>query len=138
MLTPQEFLKSINRALSPFVDKERTLHAYYSPGSSPGSSRGRVIINFINLPQERFKQHRGAGAEPENNRQMFIVYGFGETLDSSVAKVKVEQSINSIGSANDRPPKMRSKTSSPDNIAAYVATYINDVATRFPPKFTHE
>ena len=137
MKSANEFLQQLRLNLSPLVH-ERALLADYSRGFSPGPGRGSVAINFINLPLNRHQQRRGGGAESENNRQLFMVWGFDADPDSPVEKIKVEQSTNGIGSSSEWAPKMRSKTASPDKIAAYLANYINEIASQFPPKLTHE
>jgi hypothetical protein len=137
MLSPRDFIDCITKALSEKANQNRTLLANYSAGFSPGPGRGIVTINFINLPPSRHQQRRGGGAESENNRQLFMIWGFNENIDSPVSKIKIEQSINGIYSADNQAPKMRAKTGDPAKIAIY-AEYINRILVEeFVPKFTH-
>jgi hypothetical protein len=137
MLSAREFLHVMNTSLSPKANN-RTLIASFDAGFSPGPGRGSIAINFINLPEPRYRQRRGGGAEAENNRQLFMVWGFGADIDDSVSSVKAEQSINGIGTPGSWAPKMRAKTGDPSKVALYLINYINDVASKFDPNYTHE
>ena len=137
-MNAEEFLALLNQSLSPLIDRERTILASYSAGFSPGPGRGNITINFINLPKERYKQRRGGGVEAENNRQLFMVWGFNSEIDSPVAQIKLEQSVNGIGSSGTWAPKLRAKSSTPEKVAVYLAKYLNDVAATFPPNYTHD
>jgi hypothetical protein len=137
-LSAQEFIDRVNGHLSSTVDQERTLLAEFSSGFSPGPGRGSIAINFINLPKERHRQRRGGGAEAENNRQLFMVWGFDQSINSPVARIKLEQSVNGIGARGAWAPKLRARTGEPDKIALYFAKYVNQIAESFPPNYTHD
>jgi hypothetical protein len=124
-----QFLNLLNNSLWPLVDKERTLIASYSSGFSPGPGRGSITINFINLPHARHKERRGGGAESENNRQLFMVWGFNENPESPVEKIKLEQSSNGIGYQGLWAPKLRSKTGSPDKVATMLIRLTTTIET---------
>lgn len=138
MQSATDFIHILNDSLNDMVVNDRTVIVTFSKGFVPGPGRGSLTINFINLPEERHRQRRGGGAESENNRQLFMVWGFNETPESPVEKIKLEQSVNGIGYQGIWAPKLRSKTGSPDKVAAYLSKYINDVADKFPPNYTHE
>jgi hypothetical protein len=140
MQSATDFIRILNDSLNDMVVNDRTVIVTFSKGFVPGPGRGSLIINFINLPEERHRQRRGNGAESENNRQLFMVWGFDETPESPVSKVKIEQSINGLNmsSSGSFVQKMRTKSGSPDKVASYLAKYINDVADKFPPYYTHE
>jgi len=74
----------------------------------------------------------------ENNRQLFMVWGFNETADSQASKVKVEHDINAIHSGYpQRCLKLRGKTATPEKVATYIAQYINKVTADFAPYYSH-
>ena len=137
-MNANQFILLLNKSVSPLVERNRTIVSTFSKGFSPGPGRGSLTINFINLPLLRYMQRRGGGAEAENNRQLFMVWNFNEDPESQVTQVKLEQSINGIGSSGAWAPKLRAKTGSPDKVAAYLAKYLNDVAAKFEPNYTHE
>ena len=138
MQSATDFIRILNDSPNDMVVNDRTVIVTFSKGFVPGPGRGSLTINFINLPEERHRQRRGGGAESENNRQLFMVWGFDETPESPVSQVKIEQSINGIEASGTYAPKMRAKSGSPDKVAVYLAKYLNDVADKFPPNFTHE
>lgn len=123
------------------VYNERTVSARFSPGFAPGPGRGSVFVDFVNLPISRVKERRGGGAESENNRSTFWIHGFDSSSSNPVEKVRVEQSKNGIyqGSPTQgvRAPNLRAKAATPEKIASYLADYINAVAEKFAPSYTH-
>jgi hypothetical protein len=136
-----DFVSILTDGLSPLVQGgERHVRIDFKSSrgftSRPGASM--IAINFFNLPTARVKERRGGGAEAENNRMLFMVNGFDEDSATPVAKVKLEQSVSSIGHHGNWAPKMRAKSGSPDKVAIYLANYINEIASMFPPNFTHE
>ena len=135
-----DFITILQESLSQLVHAERTVYANFksSRGFTTRPGQSSVAVQFYNLPESRVRQRRGGGAEAENNRMMFWIHGFDEDSQIPVAKVKVEQSVNGIESPGRRAPNMRSKSGSPDKIAAYVAEYINEIAEQFEPNYTHE
>jgi len=135
-----DFITILTEELSPLVHAGRTVNASFksSRGFTTRPNESSVAIQFYNLPRPRVEQRRGGGAEAENNRMMFWVHGFNEESSTPAAKVKVEQSVNNIGQMGRWAPKMRSRSGSPDKIAAYVADYVNQVAEQFEPNFTHD
>jgi|WetSurMetagenome_2_1015567.scaffolds.fasta_scaffold78478_6 hypothetical protein len=106
----------------------------------PGYGTCTVFVTFINLPTSRVRERRGGGAEAENNRMLFSVSGFhgGQYATTDAEKVTAEQLVCSIGKTGNWAPKMRKKTASPEKVAPYLAKYINDVARKFPPRYTHQ
>lgn len=85
-----------------------------------------LFINYYNLPESVAALKAGGGAEAENNRLMLMVEQKGD-------KLKVELSVPFAGGG--RP--LRAKTGTPDQIARYVAAYINAIHAEVPPNFTH-
>lgn len=134
----EEFIIHFMSELSPLVIEKRWVRADFSNRFSDRPKSASVSVNFFNLPEDRVKQRRGGGAEGENNRQLFMVWGFEPDASVPVAKVKLDQSINSVGYPGNWAPKMRAKSGSPEKVAAYLAQYINDVAASFEPNYTHE
>jgi hypothetical protein len=134
----EEFILHLMGELSPLVIESRFVKADFSNRFSERPRSASVTVNFFNLPEARVRQRRGGGAEGENNRQLFMVWGFEPDASAPVDKVKLEQSINGIGGHSGWAPKLRSKTASPEKIAAYLAKYISDVAAAHEPNFTHE
>jgi len=142
-----EFVTALQGYLSPLVHSDRHVNANFksSKGFTSHPGQSRLAINFYNLPTSRVKERRGGGAEAENNRALFMVHGFETDSKIPVAKVKLEQLVNVIGSP-DRwapnmrrwAPNMRAKSGDPLTVAKYLANYINDVASTFPPQFSHE
>lgn len=93
-----------------------------------------VSVTLINLPQG--VGGAGGGAEAENNRLSFSIWGFDQQDPSAPApdgKVKVEQTVSAL----PREYKLRSKTAPPSAIAKYLADFINKVVKEVAPKFTH-
>jgi hypothetical protein len=138
MMSATDFIQCVRNHLSLAVTADKIVFARYDAGFSPAPYRGCAIVNFYNMSLIRFNEKRGGGAEAENNRQMFIVWGFNETADSAVSKIKLEQSINGIGCNGTWAPNLRGKTASPEKVAQYLATYINKVAADFAPYYSHD
>lgn len=93
-----------------------------------------ICINFINLPAGIASL--GGGAEAENNRLSFWIYGFGkESSDSPPpsGKVKLEAHVCTLG----RQWRLRGKTGSPENVVKYLAEFLNKVVREVPPNWTH-
>ena len=67
-----------------------------------------------------------------------MVWGFNSEIDSPVAQIKLEQSVNGIGSSGTWAPKLRAKSGTPEKVAVYLAKYLNNVAATFPPNYTHD
>ena len=128
-MSATDFIQCVRNHLS----TDRHILLRYDAGFCPAAGRGVVTVNFYNLPESRVQERRGNGAEVENNRQLFMIWGFNETADSPVAKVKIEQDINGIGSNGAWAPNLRAKTASPEKVAIYLAQYINKVAADFAP-----
>ena len=133
-MSAAQFIQCVRNHLS----TDRHILLRYDAGFCPATFRRVVTVNFYNLPSARFNEKRGNGAEAENNRQLFMIWGFNETADSAVAKVKIEQKINGIGSNGAWAPNMRAKTASPEKVAIYLAQYINKVAADFAPYYSHD
>jgi hypothetical protein len=136
-----QFILSLQAGLSPLVDAERTVYAQFQ--TSLAREGGSVYVDFVNLPTPRVEQRRGGGAESENNRTTFWIRGFDKSPADDVDEVRVEQAKNGIygpgsPSREGRSPNLRSRTGSPEKIAAYLARYINDVAENYPPSYTHD
>lgn len=138
MLSAISFLEELNLCLSPLVQNERTIHAKFDPPFSGTSSGGIIFVNYYNLPEARYKQRRGGGAEAENNRMSFSITGWGKAEHEPVEKVKVEHRVGSIVPWGHPLRSMRAKTGAPNKIAIYLASYINQIAEMFPPRLTHE
>lgn len=136
-MNADEFIDLFKSLLTPLV-KQRTVLTSYFAGYGHDRNGGSVTINFINLPLERHMQRRGGSAESENNRQLFQVWGFGKTTETGVDKIKIEQSINSIGFMGTWASSMRGKTAMPEKVAVYLAKYINETAAKFEPYLSHE
>jgi hypothetical protein len=140
-MSADDFLERLRSRLSGTI-QDRVVVAEYAKSYAAGG-RGGVMIRFYDLPPERYRQRRGGGAENENNVSLLMVYGFGGESSHLAARVRVEQLINGIyggdhPSAGNRAPNLRKKTSSPEKIADYVASYLCEVAENFPPRLTHE
>lgn len=91
-----------------------------------------VLLTFINLPESG----HGGGAEAENNKMGFSVDGFGKDTPHSPppsGKVKLEHRT----SAFPREYNLRGKTASPEVVAKYLASYLNDFISKVEPRFTH-
>lgn len=100
-----------------------------------GLSYADVIINYINLPTG--VGSAGGGAEAENNRMLFFVEGFGKETPHTPpprGKVRIRQEINMV---TDRSKNLRAKTGTPEQIAKYLADYLNKIAAEVEPRFTH-
>ena len=136
MTSATQFFKILNSSLSPLVDSGSTVIARFksSAGFTSRPNSSHVTVNFINLPLERHEQRRGGGAESENNRMLFSIWGFDGDPAVAVDKVKIEQLVNSIRGSKS----LRAKTASPDKVAAYLAKYINEIAKTVPPSLTHK
>jgi len=140
-LTMDAFIRNFSSLLSHLVQDERTV--LLQPRGGNGSmGSASVFVTFINLPHARVQEKRGGGAEAENNRMLFSVWGFnGDPRgDVPVEKVQVEQLVNNVGKGVGRSgcPNLKKKTASPDKISAYLATYLNKAAAENQPEFTHE
>jgi len=134
-----EFTEYFRQQLSPLVTDQRTLLVNTQPSWSSSIDGRREVslhVTFVNLPFARFKERRGGGAESENNRMLFFVRGFIELTD--VDRITVEQRVNHVGPIGHGAPNLRKKTARPEKIAEYLATYLNETASTFPPNFTHE
>jgi hypothetical protein len=136
-MTPAELIAHLESNLSSLAKDDRTVIARYEPGLVRGARTSSVFVYFYNLPFARHRERRGGGAESENNRQLFSISGFHSDPDVSVDKVQVEQLVNNIGSFGSCP-RLRKKTGRPENIAPYLASYINEVALTNEPRLTHE
>lgn len=138
-MTLHEFLSDLKTRLSALVTDERYVLAdQVGSLGYDGRGRGTASVTFVNMPYERVKQRRGGGAESENNRMLFFVRGFnsGEALfHTGVDRVQVECLVDNI---RPREERLRKKTGSPDKISAYLASFLNQTAEKYPPRFTHE
>jgi len=93
-----------------------------------------VHVNFINLPTGI--GGAGGGAEAENNRMSFLIEGFHGADPHAPpprGKVKIEHRVSAL----PREYKLRGKTGTPQQIARYLADFLNRVAREVPPDFTH-
>lgn len=131
-----EFAQTLKDHLSPLVRDDRVVIVRFSSskGFTARPLQSQVFINFINLPEARYRQKRGGGAENENNRMMFAISGFDTEESAPVAKVKIEHSVSSF----PREYSLRRKTASPEKIAVYLADFVNKVAAENEPNLTHE
>jgi hypothetical protein len=139
-LNAHDFTTLLREKLSPLVDNERTVYAGFvsAKGFTTRPNQSSIHVKFYNLPEARLKERRGGGAEAENNRVLLHVHGFCDDMNAPVAKVKVELLVNNIGSRDNYAPALRAKTASPDRVAEYIADYINEIAQKYEPNFTHD
>ena len=131
------FIAELDRCLSSLVQNERTCHARFETPYR-GSDQATVFVHYYNLPEARHEERRGGGAESENNRLMFSVSGFGATEDAEVSKVKITHTVFSLAGSSSLAHSLRGKTATPEKIAQYLADYINQIAEKIPPNYTHE
>lgn len=93
-----------------------------------------VYVNFVNLPSG--VGGAGGGAEAENNRMSFWIYGFNGSdphAPPPSGKVKIEMA----NSALPREYRIRGKTGTPEAIAKYLGEFLTRVVREVPPMFTH-
>lgn len=143
-LNAAQFADALKAKVSDTV-RERTLivSANDSLATIGGRSKAYLTVTFINLPIARAAERRGGGAESENNRALFIVDGFNADGEP-VEKVAVEHLVNHIhhnqpaGGAITIARSLRKKTADPENVVAYLAEYISQLAAQYAPNFTHE
>lgn len=117
----------------------RTIRIRNEPSWGP-RKEDEVYINFVNLPEG--VGGAGGGAEAENNRASFWVRGFGAgNAPPPSGKVKVEQSNSALykGSSYSRENRVpfRAKTGTPEQVAAYLAAFLNKVVREVEPRYTH-
>lgn len=98
----------------------------------PPSNTDQLFVNFYNIPKRGEARDR---AELENNRMMFVVTGFGRGSDvpPPSGKVRIEMSVSAL----PREYRLRAKTGTPEQIASYLATFLNKVSANVPPRYTH-
>lgn len=135
-MTTEAFTTALAERLSLLVHDQRTVVVEPQSSLGPkGRGTASVFVTFVNLPTSRVRERRGGGAESENNRMLFCVRGFNDRPyeGEPAASVTIEQLVRNLDST-----KMRKKTADPDKVATYLANYINDVAAKFAPRFTHE
>lgn len=99
-----------------------------------GERYDNVYITFINLPEG--VGGAGGGAEAENNRLSISINGFGKESPHSPppsGKVKAEESVNALG----REHRMRAKSGTPEQVAKYLADFLNNIAANVEPRYTH-
>jgi hypothetical protein len=124
----QEFIDAVRSQLN-IGDRQIAMRVSKSLGLTKNDD---VYVNYINLPSGVGRA--GGGAEAENNRMSFWVWGFGvNNAPPSNGKVKLELS----NSALPREYKLRGKTAAPVVIAKTLADFLNKVAAEVPPHFTH-
>lgn len=131
-----EFIEKLKGHLS-IGDRQIMMRNKHSLGGSDS-----IYVNFINLPKGY--GGGGGGAEAENNRISFWIHGFDkkdEHAPPPTGKVKVETS-NSALYTSDEPSRetrvqMRAKSGTPEQVAKYLADFLNNVAKKVPPKYTH-
>lgn len=131
-----EFMTLLESHLS-VGDRQVTMH-----NKSLGTSDS-VFINFINLPHGI--GGAGGGAEAENNRALFEVHGFDkkdEHAPPPTGKVKVEMLKSALYSGEGAPSRetrvvLRARTGTPEQIAKYLASWLNQVSKTVEPRFTH-
>lgn len=93
-----------------------------------------VYVNFVNLPSG--VGGAGGGAEAENNRMSFWIYGFNGSDPHAPppnGKVKIEMA----NSALPREYRLRGKAGTPEAIAKYLGEFLTRVVREVPPMFTH-
>jgi hypothetical protein len=123
-----EFIERLKSQLN-LGDRQIGVRVQKSLGLSKNDD---VYVNYINLPKGI--GGAGGGAEAENNRMSFWVWGFGvDGAPPPTGKVKLEMS----NSALPRTYKLRGRTAAPAAIAKYLADFLNKVAAEVPPHFTH-
>lgn len=118
------------RSLLDIGDRQIRLENY----SRLGDTYADVYVNFINLPEGI--GGAGGGAEAENNRTSFWIYGFDKSDPHASAprgKVKVVLSNTTL----PREHRLRAKTAPPEKIAQYLANFLNKVVREVEPRFTH-
>jgi hypothetical protein len=100
-----------------------------------------VYVNFVNLPKSK---GAGGGAEAENNRISFWVNGFDkkdEHAPPPSGKVKVETANPALYTGDEYTREnrvvLRAKSGTPDQVAKYLADFLNNVAKKVPPRYTH-
>jgi len=100
--------------------------------AAPPSGTGQLFVNFYNIP---VRSEPRARAELENNRMMFTVSGFGsgQSDPPPSGKVKIEQTMSAL----PREYRLRQKTGTPEQIALYLADFLNKISAQVPPKYTH-
>jgi len=109
-------------------------HVGFKQTSIPNGLGGSdtIYIYYYNLP----KHISVNGAEGMNNRVLLKVEGFHKTdKDAPVPLGKVKAEL--LSTALPREFRMRAKSGSPEAIAKYVATYLNTIAAKVEPNFTH-
>jgi len=129
-----EFMEKLKGYLS-IGDRQISMRNQHGIGGADA-----VYVNFVNLP----KGH-GGGAESENNRASFWIRGFDKADEHAApptGKVKVEMSNSALYSGEGAPSRetrvvMRAKTGTPDQVAKYLADFLNNVVKKIPPRYTH-
>lgn len=123
----EQFIKSV-KSLLDIGDRQVVFDPH------PGSAQ--LFINYINLPAGIGSA--GGRAEAENNRIMVTVLfpSKGDHYEKPVAEgtLRVKQSVCH---PRHEACKFRGKTATPEKLAAYVASYLNNVAREVLPNFTH-
>jgi len=136
IMSASKFVDELNDHQSPLVARNCTIKCRFASSRyTTAPNRSMLFVNFYNLPIPRSEQNRGGGAEAENNRMSFIISGFGEDIEDRVETVRVENRINVFSLKGIKA--LRAKSGDPYKIAVYLADYINDVAAKIAPNFTH-
>jgi len=125
-----DFIEEVQRQLR-IGDRQISFRNHSTLG---GSSYAEVYVNFINLP--RSIGGAGGGAEAENNRSSFWVRGFDRSDPHAPpprGKVKIEMANSTL----PREIRLRGKTGTPQQVARYLADFLNRVVREVPPRLTH-
>jgi len=118
MLSADQFIEKLESLLS-IGDRQIRIRA----------DSGQIFVNFINLPKG--VGGAGGGAEGENNRAMWVMYGFHQDHSIPVEKVKLKEILSRFDQ------RLKGKTGKPEAVAQYLAAFINKLAAEVEPKYTH-
>jgi len=118
MLSANQFVEKLESLLS-IGDRQIRIRA----------DSGQIFVNFINLPKG--VGGAGGGAEGENNRAMWVMYGFHKDHSIPVEKVKLKEILSRFDQT------LKGRTGKPEAIAQYLAAFINKLAAEVEPKYTH-
>lgn len=112
------FLDTLKPLLSDLTKTRRILH-------SGNKDSSQSFLNFYNVPETR----SCSGAEAENNR---LSFSLTELQDSKSGKVKIELRVCGILD-RERKLKFRAKSGTTEQVAEYLAQFLNSVTTTYEP-----